>query len=181
MINVKRGVLIAGVLGLSLLTAALAQNYAWWVTVRFEPEGTSVDELAVEDLDPSWVAATALTEAILPEEASEPGRRIQDYGESFEVSWDFDGDGRLEKAIVGVYRSSAGEAGRFLAILEADVDSWSMESLFKQPGQTGFSVLRDNDRQLEWWFCLKCDLMCVVLPTTSQYDLECHRAEEPQG
>lgn len=63
---------VAGIFGLLLSTLALVQEYAWWATARFEPAGTSVEGFGIEELDPSWIAATILNDAILPEAASEP-------------------------------------------------------------------------------------------------------------
>jgi hypothetical protein len=91
---------------------------------------------------------------------------MRGHNGAFEALRDLTGDGRIDKAIVGVYRADTGEVGRFLLVLRAgDGGNWLKHSLIKLPGEARFSWLRNETNQLQWWFCLECDNMCTVVAT----------------
>ena len=153
-----------------LACASFAQvQYRWWVTTTFEPRGSELEGIPVSVLDPSWVAASKLTDDLLPQAAT-----VANSGGAFEVSGDFSGDGFMTKAIVGVYRTSSDEVGQFLLFLaEGPAGNWSKRSVIKNPGRPGFSILREHESRLEWWFCVSnCDHMCSVVAAESGF--ECH-------
>jgi hypothetical protein len=175
-----QGFMISQLLGIAtivmILGASSAGHYpqAWWLTARFEPRATAIEGISTGDLDRTWVAVTVLQGAALPSQASLPGESIQDHGGVFELMGDFDKDNRLDKALVGVYRTNSGEVGRFLLVLSATQgDRWSRRALFKEPGEAGFSVLFQRNNNLVWAFCMECDAACDVTPRRRAWTLKC--------
>ena len=146
---------------------------AWWLIVNFEPRGASVEGIPIQQIDPSWVAASLLRDLALPTAASEPGLTLQDNDATFEILRDFNGDGRAEKVLVGVYKTRSGELGRFLLVLSSRPGGrWLKQALFKEAGKAGFSALLDRPR-LIWTTCLECDNFCEVISRTGTWRLEC--------
>ena len=168
--------LCAAILTLVPVTGgALQADYAWWLKVTFVPKDTTIESIPVRQLDPSWVAASSLQDTELPAEASEPGESVQEHGGAFEVSHDLDGDGRVEKVLVGVYRADSGEVGRFVLVLSAGKrGGWEKRALFKEAGSAGFSVLFHQEMQLVWTFCMECDSYCELKSSRRKWKLKCH-------
>lgn len=172
----KTGLVSATILSLLPAAGGRAQiKYAWWLTTSFTPGDTSIESISVRHLNIAWVAASKLQDAELPAEASEPGESVEDHGGAFEIKHDLDGDGRAEKAVVGVYRTDAGEIGRFLLVLTAvKRGRWAKRALFLEAGEAGFSVLFLQNRRLVWAFCMECDSACEVIPSRGAWRLKCH-------
>jgi hypothetical protein len=97
---------------------------------------------------------------------------LQDHNAAFEMIGDFDRNGAVEKALVGVYQNDSGERGRFLLILTQRKGVWTKQALFKNPGGTGFSVLQQSQR-LIWAFCMESDGTYDVIGRRGRWQLEC--------
>ena len=170
---------IAELVMLALLAQAGIAKEAWWVSTVFSPEAKSVEGIALSDLDPGWVAASALREDMFPAEAHGRGESVADHGGQLAVSMDLDGDHRPEKALVGVYRDTAGVSGRFLLIIaKGRAGRQRKKALFTEPGSAGFSVLFQERTTLHWAFCMECDIGCVVVPDRGHWALDCESSEE---
>jgi hypothetical protein len=151
-----------------------SSQLAWWVTARFVPADLSVEGMPVREIDREWLAASVLKTSALPAEASRPGESVEEHDAAFEISRDLDRDGRLDKAVVGVYTTDSRTVGRFLLILSTNKGGkWSRRALFKQPGDAGFSALRVQRGRLVWAFCLECDSSCDVMPQRGAWKLTC--------
>lgn len=160
--------------GLQLRGSTGPQQLAWWVTVRFVPQDLSIEGIPVRELDRDWVAASVLKAAALPAEASAAGESVEEHDGAFEISRDLDRDGRLDRALVGVYKTHSGEVGRFLLVLSTTKGGkWSKRALFKQSGEAGFSVLWQQRERLVWAFCMECDSSCEVTPRRGAWRLKC--------
>src|SRR4051812_45177756 len=92
-------IFIVALHGLSGL--GFAQEFAWWISARFEPRDQTVEGLPLRDIDTEWSLASALDESDLPPEAEETGDSPQQSGASMALEADLDGDGSPEKAVVG--------------------------------------------------------------------------------
>jgi len=135
---------------------------AWWVDATFKAAETSIELIPVRDLDRSWVAASPLRESDLSPEAALPGESLKDHQAAFELEGDFNGDGKGDKALVGVYRTAAGEEGAFLLLLKEDTRRrWVKNRLFKAAG-ADFTALVAKGNDLTWVFCFECDGYCSV-------------------
>lgn len=157
-------ILFAAFLFLSMSQIALAVKYAWWLLITYEPETTHIQSIPVADIDPSWSLAEPLSrEAIPPEETSDFQKNYEPYGYSFWKEGDFNGDGKRDRALVGIYQDKSGGGGRFLLILtESQKNKWDKSFVYKNPGKAGFSILRLKDGKLAWYFCMDCDIFSFV-------------------
>jgi hypothetical protein len=149
-------------------------KYAWWLLIEYEPETKHIQAIPVSEIDPSWTLAEALSkEAIPPEELSNFQKHYERDGYSFTKEGDFNGDGKRDKAIVGIYKDKSGKMGRFLLILtESQKNKWTKSFVYKNPGKPGFSILRIENNQLCWCFCMDCDIMNYVRWKNGKYVLE---------
>jgi hypothetical protein len=161
------------VVGLLILQApSTAQLSAWWVTARFSPSATEVEGIPVRELRPNWKRASALLEADLPVEARRPGEGLREQGFAFSVNGDFDRQGHLEEALVGVYEADSGELGRFLLIITPEKGRQpKIKALFQSGDDAGFSALTYREGKLRWWFCMQCGDGVSVVAGTNGFDL----------
>ncbi|SRR5713101_4934549 len=136
---------------------ASSASYAWWVTARFNPSETVIEGIPVHAIDSTWVSALALSRSVLPPEAGHDPSGLADSSVSFVLDGDFNGDGTPDRALVGVYRTVRGQAGRFLLILTRHKSGSEKVHLALQPGEPGFSVLSRSGDKLSWWECMECD------------------------
>jgi hypothetical protein len=149
-------------------------NEAWWLTVRFQPRDATVEGIPIQQIDPSWTAASLLRDAPLPAAASERGYTLQDYGATFERSGNFDRDSREDKVLVGVYKTRTGVSGRFLLVLSSRLGGgWVKRVLFKERGEAGFSAILGTQKRLVWATCMACDSFCEVIPRRGSWKLKC--------
>src|SRR4051812_18205419 len=130
-----RIVYVAAVMASMCSTTVTAVDYAWWVTAKFEATDEVIETIRVRELDPHWITASPLRETHISSKASAPGESLQDHGAAFQREGDFNRDGKTDKAIVGVYRTTAGEQGGFLLIITRNTHgAWTKQALFKNPG-----------------------------------------------
>ncbi len=132
-------------------------TYAWWITVRFRPNGDSIAGIPIRSVDSTWTGALALNRAVLPPEAQRDPSSLADSLVAFTLDGDFNRDGAPDRALVGVYQTAAGATGRFLLILTLRGKRWQKADVLKEPGDPGFSVLTVHGDTLSWWDCMECD------------------------
>jgi len=142
----------------SPLQQSLDCDAIWWLTVRFHPVEQAVEGIPLHTIDSTWVAAQALTPASMPPAWRCQSRQTDDPTLAFALSADFNRDGLRDRALVGVYRTSAAVEGQFLLIVtQRTRGRWEVAELFTIPGQAGFSVLSYYNNTIAWWMCLECD------------------------
>ena len=112
-----RMILLGVLVSVGALGEAVAQGIAWWVTATFQPSDEAVEGIPVRQLNSRWLRASTITRSVLPVEAMHTGETVEEHGFSFVLDADLDGDGRQERALVGVFQTVSGETGRFLLIL----------------------------------------------------------------
>jgi len=154
--------------GLTLFLApqiGVTVTYAWWLLIRYQPDGTNILSIPISEIDPSWSFADPLSkkDAVPPEELDDFERNYESDGFSFSKDGDFNADGKRDRAVVGVYKDKSGQTGRFLLILtEVQRNKWVKSFLHKNPGEARFSILRVEDGHLVWYFCMGCDIYSPV-------------------
>jgi len=151
-------------------------SYAWWVKATFEPREEMVEGVPLRDIDRKWLRASALRAADLPAEAAEKGETPEAYGFALALEADLDGDGSLERAVVGVFQTRSGEVGRFLLILgrSGPTAPWTKRALFSETGAAGFSALAMKNTTLLWVTCFECDTGCGVVYRWWRFRLQCY-------
>lgn len=156
--------------------AGLAHQHAWWVTWSFRPTGTEVEGVPVRTLNRDWHRASAISPLDLPAPAKQAGERPEDYGLSFSIDADLDGDSLDERAVVGVYETRRGEIGRFLLILGRlkGAKSWRKKALFSLKDPAPFSAVESECGTLRWHGCLECDDVCDVIRSGAGFQLRCY-------
>lgn len=167
---------LCGAVCVLLLSPVLAPAYdvAWWVGAQFTPSEQAIEGIPIRDIDRSWQAASQLRESALPKEARVPGDTMKDYNATFEMDGDLNHDGKPDKLLVGVYRTTSGKTGEFLLILARNAKGeWRKAKLFKAEGKPGFTALMRIDDRLLWAFCFECDGNCILIPTRSGWKLDC--------
>ena len=108
-----------------------------------------------------------LTGNMMPLEAA--AWSLPDSAHRFEIDADFDGDGDVERAVVGVYRDHVGNAGRFVLILTRRGRRWESAAVFTQPGEAGFSILMAAPPGVAWLTCLECDSWVMIEWSAGEY------------
>lgn len=168
------GVLLSAVV--SIEAAAQGISYAWWITATFQRNDEAVEGIPVRELNSGWLRASTITASALPSEATQAGETVEEHGFSFVLDADLDGDGRNERALVGVFQTVSGETGRFLLILgkPSSRGPWVKRALFSEKGAPGFSAVALLDGRLQWVTCLECDIGCEVVRSWWRYRLKCY-------
>jgi hypothetical protein len=163
--------------------AANRITFAWWVTARFAPSDPTVEGVPVGRLDTAWVAATPLSADRLPAEARREPGHLNDPAFGFRHEGDFNGDGRRDLALVGVYRARRGTEGKFLVVLtRTSQGAWERAFVAGTLGPPGFSVLQRTDSGLVWWDCMACDVGAALRWDGTAYrlqDLTCCPQDRP--
>lgn len=141
---------------ISSITTAAETRYAWWLTVEFEPHGTEVWGVPVKKLNEGWRTARLLEPDDVPEDtgADRVREQMQQYDLSFQLSDDFDNDGEIERAGVGVFEREDGSRGAFLVVVgpQGEVEFLEVTNSTK----AGFGVLRREAEGVSHWYCLEC-------------------------
>ncbi len=133
---------IAYALLLSILFPCLvqAQTETWWLNATFEPLGNTINGLSVSQIDTNWSNATVLTMEMMPEESKEDFNQDEiDY--NFSIEHDFNNDGQMDLAQVGVFRNTQNESGIFLLILTESLNGYEVAFLSQTITEPGFSVI----------------------------------------
>lgn len=145
-------------------SVAVAAGFeAWWVSARFSPIETNIEGIPVGQIDPRWTKALLLKKELLSDEGQTYLDRFIPHGRDlFERVGDFNADGVLDKAVVGVYRDDGGQLGRFFLILtQTATGAWKKAFVNKLGGKPGFSWLASSKDGAIWFFtwgsCFECD------------------------
>ena len=162
---------------LMLLPQVARADLAWWLTERFKPAATAYEGLSARDIHPAWARFSVLTYAMLPPAARADVAWMRREGFAFEKDGDFNGDGRSDRALAGVYRDKAGRTGRFLLVLERQGDKWRKAFLHTEPGTPGFSIVTGPPGEVHWGTCMECDAGAVLRPRGRTYAFEKGRGE----
>jgi hypothetical protein len=132
-----------------------------------------VASIPIKYLDADWSAAEVLTRKLLPPEAASDPSSLTNPAFGFSREGDFNSDGLKDKALVGVYRTKAGQTGTFLLVLTRQVSGkWQKVFLEKVPGTPGFSVLWSDGKAVRWYHCMECDTFAVLIPIETGYRIE---------
>lgn len=141
-----------------------AQNYAWWLTKSYAPSEATIAGLPVASLRPSWKSAQTFTPATFTRKEHADMYSAPDFRPVWEVRRDINGDGRQDRAIVGVAKTKANKLERFLVILTQDgKGGWKKDYVnytqtSPSDGDRGFSYLVDRGRYgISWNDCFECD------------------------
>ena len=132
---------------------------AWYLNTRFSPTDSVAYGIPVRRLDKTWQAAAAITPAILPAAATTDSLTSPTANFGFRIDGDFNHDGHVERAIVGVYRRTTGAEGQFLVILACEMSgAWKPVFLDSNPvAPTASFLFRQPGDTLEWSDCTACD------------------------
>jgi hypothetical protein len=113
-------------------------------TIYIEPTQENIVSIPVKDIRPNWSRATLLTEELFPDKSALKGYLPSDS--LLEKQGDFDRDGKIEKAIIGTYRTIDDKFGSFLLILEPiGPESWRVEYVDNEESVAGVSFLWPED------------------------------------
>jgi hypothetical protein len=128
-------------------------NQAWWLKIHFSPCDTEIYGIPVRSIHPSWRTASLLREEDIP-----LPKPLAGTGLMFELTNDFNGDGRTDKALVGVYQTETGTGRFFLILSERAPGVWRRAFLRLYPGDPGFLALKILfDATVQLWTCMDCD------------------------
>ena len=157
----------------------------WYADWRPEPTSAFVAGMPLSAVDSSWASAIALEEVPLPADAYTSTVQMTESGARFLVEDDLNADGVAERAVVGVFRTVAGEEGRFLVIFQRDsVETWRKVFLSTMP-ELGFSALtQPRTGSIVWAACLSCDSSTEVTWDGTKYDASfqsCCEDDDPPG
>lgn len=150
--------------------SVLSATEDWTLTTTFTPTETEILGIPIKAIDRTLKRALVLSTELLPE----PGKRAFDRWAHedfhFERVGDFNADGNIDKALVGVYEDDSGEFGRMLVILtNKESGKWTKHYILKWPGKPGFSVLFGKKNVLQWADCMACDSAWLVVWNVKEY------------
>lgn len=142
---------------------------AWWVEAEFIPNNTSILGMPLTRFSPEWVKAQRLHEDYMKTRISEAEyEALINSKLTFDLKHSIDDDAEQERFIVGVYESSSGDTGRFMAVLEGE----SVAQVFEYRGPAGYSALLLMDGGVYWYKCMECDDFDTLEWAGSDYRLQ---------
>jgi hypothetical protein len=131
---------------------------AWWVVAEFHPTTKEVRGIPAAKIDKNWCKATELRKDLLPKDIVMEGGRDSMEGYSFAVEGNFDGSGKKQVALVGVYEDCSGTTGHFFMVLDQPTGGRpKVRFLSSSPDQHPFAALTVKDKTITLWGCLECD------------------------
>lgn len=146
---------------------------------RVVPKATSILGIPVARLDPEWTLASLVGQENLTAESMRYLESTTDTAYRFAADGDFNGDGRRDRAVVGVYRTRKGEEGQFLLIVtKRRPGTWTPTYLSKNSGFAGPSLLYPQPERLNWVPCISCDVGAMVSWRQGRYRAEWVRTDE---
>ena len=180
--GIKRIVLL-GCVGLLLFANACFSddlsdfnNWNKLYALNFVPTDTNIESISVKKIDPLWRKALSIRMEVLPQEFQEFLAKELPNKNSFEATGDFNGDGKPDRALVGVYEDETGKLDRFLIILTEDRSGVWQKSFIAtdHAGRAGFSQISwdEKSRRLLWSVCTNCDSWIWVVWKQSSYVAE---------
>ena len=133
---------------------------AWWLRISFTPCEQSIFGVAVDKIHPKWIRASALKKEYIPASALfETGQdTLAQFGKTFQLDGDFNGDKRADRAVVGVYEEAGGNRGLFVAVFtEAAKNTWRPVFLHAFAASKGILMLQQRGSVIRVWSCNECD------------------------
>ncbi|WP_230970347.1 hypothetical protein [Nitrogeniibacter aestuarii] len=133
---------------------------AWWLTLHLDANDQQVAGIPISQLNPAWSGASELTlkklEAIVSDTEL---KALTNTQLRLSASADLNGDGAPERYLVGVYRTPAGQTGRFLLALTGNTPQAHMVT---DRSEAAFSALELSGNTMNWYKCLQCGEFEVV-------------------
>lgn len=137
--------------------------YAWWLRFKFVPRATSMRGIPAGQLTSNWVRVAELRQGLIPEKFVSGKEDGLAWNPNFAVEGDFNGDGKTDHALVGVYEDKDGKFGNFLLVLTRASDGkWEKSFLKSFEGDQGPIDLTWNGKALTLWFCTNCDAVMWI-------------------
>lgn len=136
---------------------------AWWLRAEFRALDREVRGIPVAAIHSSWCKATEFRRELFPPELLvENGYDLlREADLAFSLEGSFDGSGKRQLALVGVYETCRGEQGRFFLILDADTQKVRFLDTELTPDR--FSALKRADRgRIMVAYCFECDVVAFV-------------------
>jgi hypothetical protein len=133
-------------------------NSAWWLRIKFVPRSSSIRGISASALNSNWRRASELRQGLIPENLVNGTEGGFAWNPSFAAEGDFNGDGKADQALIGVYEDKDGKFGNFLLILtRASGGKWEKSFLESFEGYQGPIDLTWSGKDLTLWFCTSCD------------------------
>ena len=133
-------------------------DWAWWLRIKFVPRANAIRGIPADQLDPSWYRVSELRRGLIPQDLVSGKEGGLAWNPNFAVEGDFNGDGRPDHALIGVYEDKNGKFGNFLLILTRASDGkWEKAYLKSFEGNQGPIDLSWNGKTLKLLFCASCD------------------------
>jgi len=137
---------------------------AWYLRTSLDPQDTSVLGLPITVLDSTWARGMVLSPSVLPSEAAKDSATRASQNFWYGLAGDFNKDGRPDRAVVGVYRSTKGSKGRFALIVTRSGAGWQKAFSVGMTGPTDVTFLaRGSGDTLVWNDCVECDAPAVKI------------------
>ncbi|MHC4072257.1 MAG: hypothetical protein ACYTGS_09535 [Planctomycetota bacterium] len=153
-------------------SSILSATEDWTLTTTFTPTETEILGIPVKAIDRTLKRVLILRYEILPEPGKKDFARWAHKRFHFERVGDFNADGNMDKALVGVYEDGSGQFGRMLLILtNKESGKWTKYYIVKWPDKPGFSVLFGKKNRLQWGDCMECDSAWMVVWSAERYTL----------
>lgn len=130
---------------------------AWWLRSRFVAKSTSVRGISAPKYNKNWVRVSELRQGVIPENLV--------FGKDGEIAWnpqftadgDFNGDGKPDQALIGVYEDQDGKSGTFLLVLTTQSNGKMGQDFLLSFGSPAPIDLVWDGKELKLWFCNYCD------------------------
>jgi hypothetical protein len=138
-------------------------GFAWWLRTDFHALHGEVRGIPVANIHRDWCKATEFSRELFPQELLiENGTDLlAEAGLSFSIEGAFDGSGKKQIALVGVYETCGGQKGRFFLILDAETRK--VRFLDAQATAQRFSAIAAQGRStIVIMYCLECDACSTV-------------------
>lgn len=135
----------------------------WWLRANFRALDTQIRGIPVGTIDRAWCKATEFRRELFPGDLLlENGYDLlQGADLSFSVAGSFDGTGKRQIALVGVYETCRGLEGRFFLIIDADTRR--VRFLDAEINRDRFSVLKlVGPSRIMVAYCFECDVVAFV-------------------
>lgn len=143
-------------LSISFPCLVQAQSDSWWLNATFEPLGNTISGLHISRIDTNWSNAMVLTMEMMPEESMDDFHQ-DEINYNFSIENDFNNDGQVDLAQVGVFRNNQNETGMFLVILTDDSNGYEVVFLSQSVTEPSFSMIWiDDDNKLNFNNCFDC-------------------------
>ena len=130
---------------------------AWWLRSRFIAKSKSVKGISAPEFNKNWVRVSELRQGVIPENLVSGKDGELAWNPQFTAEGDFNGDGRPDQALIGVYEEQDGKTGVFLLILTPRTDGkFGQDFSLSFDNPAPIDLVWDG-KELKLWFCNYCD------------------------